>query len=138
MRQIQTGLAALAGVLIATTAHMIKPREMLAMIRRDWVDACVLIATFVVTVFVDLITAVAVGVAVEGGLHAVVGEGSLIAAGAVVGEGMEIPPHSLVLGVPAKVRGPLNDEQRARVADGHKAYVALAARHRAGHVERHR
>ena len=70
--------------------------------------------------------------------HAVVGEGSLIAAGAVVGEGMEIPPHSLVLGVPAKVRGPLKDEQRARVAHGHKAYVALAARHRAGHVERHR
>lgn len=70
--------------------------------------------------------------------HAKVGEGSLIAAGAVVGEGMEIPPHSLVLGVPAKVRGPLNDEQRARVAEGHTAYVALAARHRAGAVERHR
>ena len=70
--------------------------------------------------------------------HAVVGEGALIAAGAVVGEGMEIPPHSLVLGVPAKVRGPLTDEQRVRVASGHTAYVALAARHRAGHVERHR
>jgi carbonic anhydrase/acetyltransferase-like protein (isoleucine patch superfamily) len=66
-----------------------------------------------------------------------VGAGSLIAAGAVVAEGTVIPPHSLVLGVPAKVRGPLSDEQRARVANGYAAYVALAARHRAGHVPRH-
>jgi SulP family sulfate permease len=57
-------LASLAGVLIAATARMIKPSEMLAMIRRDWVDAAVLIATFVVTIFVDLITAVAVGVVI--------------------------------------------------------------------------
>ena len=55
-------VAALAGVLIATTAHMIKPRELYAMLRRDWIDATVLIATFVTTVLVDLITAVAIGV----------------------------------------------------------------------------
>ena len=67
-----------------------------------------------------------------------VGAGSLIAAGAVVAEGMEIPPHSLVMGLPAKVRGPLSDDQRARVAAGWEAYVRLAARHRAGHVPRHR
>lgn len=66
-----------------------------------------------------------------------IGMGALIGAGAVVAEGMQIPPHALVLGVPGKVRGPLSDEQRARVAHGYEAYVALAARHRAGHVERH-
>ena len=57
-------LAALAGVLIATMAHMIKPREMVAMMRRDWVDAVVLASTFLLTVLVDLITAVAVGVVI--------------------------------------------------------------------------
>ena len=67
-----------------------------------------------------------------------IGAGSLIGAGAVVAEGAVIPPHSLVLGVPGKVKGPLSDEQRARVAHGYEAYVALAAKHRAGHVERHR
>jgi len=66
-----------------------------------------------------------------------IGAGALIAAGAVVAEGAVIPPHSLAYGVPAKVKGPLTDEQRARVADGHVSYVVLAARHRAGYVERH-
>lgn len=57
-------LAALAGVLVATTANMMKPRELLAMIRHDWVDAVVLTSTFLLTVLVDLITAVAVGVVI--------------------------------------------------------------------------
>jgi carbonic anhydrase/acetyltransferase-like protein (isoleucine patch superfamily) len=56
---------------------------------------------------------------------AVVGAGSLVAAGAVVGEGMVIPAGSLVLGVPAKVRGPLTDEQRKRVEKGYMTYVEL-------------
>lgn len=56
--------AALAGVLIATTSHMIRPREMLRMMRADWIDATVLSVTFVLTVLVDLITAVAVGVVI--------------------------------------------------------------------------
>lgn len=67
-----------------------------------------------------------------------IGAGSLVAAGAVVVEGTVVPPNSLVVGVPAKVKGELSDELRARVANGHKAYVELAARHRAGLVERHR
>ncbi len=62
---------------------------------------------------------------------AVVGEGALIAAGAVVGEGMEIPPHSLVVGVPARVHKPLNEAQRARVAQGYATYVALKELYRA-------
>jgi SulP family sulfate permease len=57
-------LCALAGVLIATTARMIKPRELLRMIRLDFTDAVILVTTFVLTIAVDLITSVAVGVAV--------------------------------------------------------------------------
>lgn len=62
---------------------------------------------------------------------AVVGAGSLVAAGAVVGEGQIIPPHSLVVGVPAKVLRPLSDEQRARVERGYATYVGLKELYRA-------
>lgn len=68
----------------------------------------------------------------------VVGRGSLIGAGAVVAEGTVIPPGSLVLGVPGKVVGTLNSEQRARLAEGHVSYVAMRERHRAGEFSRHR
>ncbi len=61
---------------------------------------------------------------------AVVGEGALIAAGSVVAEGKVIPPHSLVMGVPARVLRPLSAEQRERVARGYKRYVAMKERHR--------
>jgi carbonic anhydrase/acetyltransferase-like protein (isoleucine patch superfamily) len=67
-----------------------------------------------------------------------IGAGALVAAGAVVAEGAIIPPHSLVVGVPGKVKGLLSDAQRARVAHSFESYVALAARHRAGYVDRHR
>lgn len=60
-----------------------------------------------------------------------VGAGSLIAAGAVVAEGQEIPPDSLVVGVPAKVLRPLNEEQRDRVRRGYATYVALKELYRA-------
>lgn len=70
--------------------------------------------------------------------NARIGAGSLIGAGAVVAEGVVIPPNSLVLGVPAKVKGELSDEQRARVAHGYRAYVELAARHKSGAIPRHR
>ena len=55
-------VAALAGILIATSAHMIRLREIVHTLRSDGVDAVVLATTFAVTVLVDLITAVAVGV----------------------------------------------------------------------------
>ena len=41
---------------------------------------------------------------------AVIGRGSIIAAGALVREGQIIPPHSLVVGVPAKVVKAVPDE----------------------------
>jgi carbonic anhydrase/acetyltransferase-like protein (isoleucine patch superfamily) len=44
-----------------------------------------------------------------------VGERTIVAAGTLVPERMEIPPGSLVMGVPAKVRRPLSDEERASI-----------------------
>jgi carbonic anhydrase/acetyltransferase-like protein (isoleucine patch superfamily) len=38
-----------------------------------------------------------------------IGTGSIVAAGAVVTEAMQVPPHTLVAGVPAKVRRTLGE-----------------------------
>ena len=42
-----------------------------------------------------------------------VGEESIVAAGSLVPEGMVIPPRSLVMGVPAKFRRQVTEEERA-------------------------
>ena len=42
------------------------------------------------------------------------GRGSVVAGGALVPEGMEVPPVSLLTGVPGKVRRPLAEEERVR------------------------
>ena len=65
----------------------------------------------------------------------VVGKGSIVGAGAVCREGMEIPPNSLVLGVPAKVVRETTEAERERIAHTVKAYLALQMEHREG---RHR
>jgi carbonic anhydrase/acetyltransferase-like protein (isoleucine patch superfamily) len=56
-----------------------------------------------------------------------VGQGSLIAAGAVVTEGARIPPHSIVMGMPARVvrTAEPRDVERIRHAADH--YVRAAA-----------
>ncbi|MBD8043199.1 gamma carbonic anhydrase family protein [Arthrobacter sp. Sa2BUA2] len=61
---------------------------------------------------------------------AVIGAGSLVAAGAVVLEGTQVPPRSLVAGVPAKVRRPLTDEEFASVQRNAAHYLETAAAHR--------
>lgn len=58
-------LAALAGVLIATTAHMIKPAELRKLANESKLDALVLWVTLIMTVATDLITAVIVGLALS-------------------------------------------------------------------------
>ncbi len=65
-----------------------------------------------------------------------VGAGSMIGAGAVVTEGTEIPPGSLLLGVPGKVVRALSAEQQAGIRANAQRYVQLAARYKAGEVER--
>ena len=64
--------------------------------------------------------------------HVRVGSGSVIGAGAVIPEGTEIPPHSLVLGVPARVVRPVDARLALRIALTVEHNVALSARHRAG------
>jgi carbonic anhydrase/acetyltransferase-like protein (isoleucine patch superfamily) len=62
---------------------------------------------------------------------ATIGDGSLIAAGAVVVEGTHIPPRSLVAGVPAKVIRPVTDAEAAALLDNARNYAALAQQHQA-------
>jgi len=61
---------------------------------------------------------------------AVIGAGSLVAAGALVLEGTQVPPRSLVAGVPAKVRRTLTDEEFASVQRNAAHYLEMAAEHR--------
>ncbi|MFI5436411.1 SulP family inorganic anion transporter [Rhodococcus baikonurensis] len=56
-------LAALAGVLLATTVRMVETAPIIAIARATRADTAVMGATFLVTVALDLVTAVAVGVA---------------------------------------------------------------------------
>ena len=60
---------------------------------------------------------IGMGAIVLDGAH--IGHGAVIGAGALVAPGMNVPPNTLVLGVPAKVRGELDaaktaDEQYGR------------------------
>jgi SulP family sulfate permease len=57
----QIPLAALGGVLIATAWHMVKIQELRFTARRSTLDAMVLFTTITATVFLDLISALAIG-----------------------------------------------------------------------------
>jgi carbonic anhydrase/acetyltransferase-like protein (isoleucine patch superfamily) len=59
-----------------------------------------------------------------------IGEGSIVAAGALVPENKEFPPHSLIVGVPAKRVKDVSDEQTADIGRGVRTYVERAASHR--------
>jgi carbonic anhydrase/acetyltransferase-like protein (isoleucine patch superfamily) len=61
-----------------------------------------------------------------------VGRGSIVGAGAVCPEGMRIPAHSLVLGVPARVVRETTPEERERIRKTVASYLALQEAHRAG------
>ena len=54
---------------------------------------------------------------------AVVGESALIGAGALVSEGMHIPPRTLAIGVPARVKRDLTDEEVQRLEFSWRHYV---------------
>jgi carbonic anhydrase/acetyltransferase-like protein (isoleucine patch superfamily) len=54
---------------------------------------------------------------------AVVGHDSIVAAGALVAEGTVVPPRSLVMGVPAKVRRSLTDTEVESVRESAANYV---------------
>jgi carbonic anhydrase/acetyltransferase-like protein (isoleucine patch superfamily) len=62
-----------------------------------------------------------------------IGARAMIAAGALVTPGTEIPDGMLAMGVPCKVRGPLAGTPAARWVEMNPAgYQTLAQRHRAG------
>ena len=68
--------------------------------------------------------------------HVRVGTGSVVAAGALLTEGMEVPPGSLVMGMPAKVVRKVDDALRARIRGTVDHYVRLAESHRDGRYKR--
>lgn len=55
-----------------------------------------------------------------------VGEYSIIAAGSLVPEGKEIPPRSLVMGVPGKVVREVTQDEIKRITDGAQSYIDRA------------
>jgi carbonic anhydrase/acetyltransferase-like protein (isoleucine patch superfamily) len=61
-----------------------------------------------------------------------VGSGSIVGAGAVCREGMQIPPNSLVLGVPAKVVRQTTPDDRDRIRRTVESYLELQNRYRSG------
>lgn len=67
-----------------------------------------------------------------------IGEGSLVAAGALVRPGMMVPPRSLVAGVPAVVRRPVNAEDIAMIERTPAAYLGHAEAHSAALAEHRR
>jgi carbonic anhydrase/acetyltransferase-like protein (isoleucine patch superfamily) len=52
-----------------------------------------------------------------------IGKGSVIAAGALVPEGMEVPPASMVMGVPARVKREVTSEEQERFRNNAQNYV---------------
>jgi carbonic anhydrase/acetyltransferase-like protein (isoleucine patch superfamily) len=61
-----------------------------------------------------------------------VGSGSIVGAGAVCTEGFQIPPNSLVLGVPARVVRQTTAAERERIRATVESYLALQEEHRRG------
>ena len=66
-----------------------------------------------------------------------IGRGSIVGAGALVAENVEIPPDSLVLGVPGRVVRQTTAEERATSARSGETYRRLAVAHRNGSVLYH-
>lgn len=58
--------------------------------------------------------------------------GSIIGAGAVCREGMEVPPNSLVVGVPGRIVRQTTGAERDRIRRTVQSYLQLQERYRAG------
>lgn len=61
---------------------------------------------------------------------AVIGEGAVIAAGSVVTEGTVIPPGSLVMGIPGKVKGEVNEKLAERMKHNKQSYIDLGKKYK--------
>ena len=60
-----------------------------------------------------------------------IGDDCIIGAGTLLTQGTKIPPGSLVVGSPGKVKRPLTGEERTFLIESAKHYVRTAADHRA-------
>ena len=65
---------------------------------------------------------------------AVIGAGSMVGAGALVSAGVVVPPRSLVVGVPGKVRRETTDDELLLVRANADSYLEHARTHAAGAV----
>ncbi len=63
-----------------------------------------------------------------------IGKNSLIAAGAVVSENMIIPPNSLVVGLPAKIKKEINQDQITLINKTAESYIKLSRMY----IEKHK
>jgi carbonic anhydrase/acetyltransferase-like protein (isoleucine patch superfamily) len=68
----------------------------------------------------------------------VIGSGSIVGAGAVCREGLQVPPNSLVLGVPGRIVRETSAAERERIARTVQSYLELQQAHRRGEYPRAR
>ncbi len=64
--------------------------------------------------------------------NARIGTGSVVAAGAVIPEGMQVPPRSLVMGVPGRIVRAVDATLTERIRETWSHYIRQARAHRAG------
>ena len=77
---------------------------------------------------------IGMGAVILSGAH--IGARTLIAAGALVTEHAEIPPESLIVGIPGRVKRPLTDSELTRMTWNSQSYVALSRRYLRGYAPR--
>lgn len=63
-------------------------------------------------------------------------QGALVAAGALIREGFEVPPGMIAAGVPAKIRGPVDESLRERILFGVDNYRLCGSEYRSGRCGR--
>ena len=59
-----------------------------------------------------------------------IGSFCIIGAGTLVPGGMKVPDNSLVMGIPAQIKGPLSPEQRLQLENGPEVYAKLAQQYK--------
>ena len=59
-----------------------------------------------------------------------IGRGSIVAAGALVPEVMEVPPDSMVMGVPAKIRRQVTADEKERFSQNAQRYIRYREEYR--------
>lgn len=61
--------------------------------------------------------------------HARIADDSIVAASALIPEGIQIPPSHLVMGIPGRIVRPITEAERSRILDSSEHYLATARRY---------